>query len=249
MPYTVLDRATAAAAPVTTIGAPLTSTGETLLSFRTELNLQLGNRPDVATARLSFFINQAYVDICSSQTIGMLKRSMPLSTVADQPLYLLPAVVQAIHTVAVVDLTNYPNGGRRLDKTDLESYREQPLLIDEPREFFREGGDLLVLWPTPIAIRVLSVDFRVRPIPLTVDTHSPILPIEWHEAILLLAKAKAYAALVEPAMAAVARAEARDYINTRINVDAIEKEGMYASMRPIRSRRDLHQYVGDNDAI
>jgi hypothetical protein len=90
MPYAALKESIATLITSGNLGAPLTSTGETLASLEAELMLQLGSRTDVTPARLKLWINFAYRELCSSLEIDELKGSMSFSLVAGQPLYLLP---------------------------------------------------------------------------------------------------------------------------------------------------------------
>lgn len=197
MPYIALDPTAAQIAPVIGAGAPLVDTGATLGSMRTELIQSLGNRTDIPSSRIDFWINQGYLDLASSLKIETLFGSFMLNTVAGQPLYRLPTAVASTRMVSVIDETSYPTyKGRRLDKSDLSEYRNARDLTEAPRGYFRDGN-LLVIYPTPDKAYALAVDFKIRPTKLTADNHSPVLPEEWHEAIILSALEKGYRRLME----------------------------------------------------
>lgn len=253
MPYIVLDRTTAEAAPATSIGAPYTSVGETLLSLRTELKKMLGNRADIDNARLNLWVNFGYVDVAASLKIDELRGSIGFPTVPGQPLYLLPNAVAAIYGAAVADSVNYPEfGGRALDKIDLAGYRSLKVITDEPERFFRLG-DLLVLWPTPVAARDLALDFWIRPQPLVVDTDSPILGYEWHESILLNARKKAFSALQEFDKALAAQNDMVASVRTKQDNKAREDENRIVLSSVPRNKmmmqRNLKLTDGENDGI
>lgn len=242
MPFLALDPTTAQAAPAITHGNPLVSTGETLLSLRTELSLRLAGRPDVTTDRLNQWVNFAYIDVCSSLELEELESGFSFNTVIGQPFYKVPISVGSTLLAAIVDAVNYPiEGGLPLIKIDRDRYRREPLLADEPKAFFRQSG-MIVLYPTPTAVRTVAVDFKIRPVKLTSDDHSPILPYEWHEAVLLLAKAKGHAALLEPDLAAVAENDWVNFTRRKVDTRAAEDTGKLASMSPVRSNRQLRRY-------
>lgn len=242
MPFILLDPSTAAAAPASSAGAPLSNVGETLGSFRADLLSELGNRAgaDVATSKLDKWINKAYEYVASILTIKELFASLQISLVAGQPLYLLPANVAWLRKLSVVDDFNYAEGGRQLLNIDAAMYRSLPVSSDEPTNYFREGR-MLVLWPTPKEARTLVVDFRVRVQDLTLETHSPILPPEFHDSILLRAKQVAMRALKDYQGSAVARSDFIADIKPLQDTDANEAGEEYRTLRPIRSKRDLYR--------
>lgn len=194
MPYIVLDPSAAEAAPATTAGEPRTNAGKTLASMRARVRMMMGGRFDLTNAQIDEAINDAYVDIATS-TEGKTA-SLLLETVAGQPLYLLPSVVANIQSIALTD-SSLPEGGRKLDKRDKSYYRDKPIVDDDIPSFYFREGDLLVLYPSPDAAYDVAVDFRIRPIRLTDDTHSPILEDEWHETIELNARHKLFSILQE----------------------------------------------------
>src|SRR4051812_21380016 len=104
MPYLVLDPATAEAAPIITFGAPETAAlhpaGKSLLSMRNRLKLELGNRTDIPDSLWNEWINDGYQDIFASLDLTDAKRSFSFYTTDSQALYLLPASVSHIRSVA-----------------------------------------------------------------------------------------------------------------------------------------------------
>lgn len=239
MPYKVLSEAAATVIPPTTLGNPLISTGETLASFRSELDKMLTGRDDVTPDRLNLWINQGYVDLASSLDLDDLKGSMSFATVAGADVYKLPYEVMATRRAAIIDSVTYgPLGGITLNKTDLNAWRMRSDENDEPTEYFRERN-LLVLWPNPTSVRTIALDFWIRPIPMTLDTHSPILPYEWHEVILLNARKKAFSALQEFDKAAVADNDMIQLTRRKIDRDEREDSGRIVMSSVPRRRSNL----------
>lgn len=245
MPYIALDAGTAAAAPVTTIGAPLLSVGETLASLRTELKLQV-IRNEVGDPRYNSWINLAYRHLAAMITLNEMMGSLAINTVASQPLYTLPTAVAWIQQIPLSDPALFPyTGGRNMGMIDLSGYRELPDLPAwgnqfGPYKYFRFGR-LLVLWPTPTAAKSVIIDFRVRPTDLTADNHSPILPQEWHEAILLRARYVAFRSLQMFEKVGPALNDFVTHIRDIENTDAAEISGKEAQFSPARYLRGAYR--------
>lgn len=245
-PFTALDVALSTVV-VSTVGAPKVSVGDTLATIRTELIEALGQRTEVAVERYAKYINYAYRDLCSSLMLEELITSVAFDTVADQALYHLPNAIRDTRQVSIVDAVTYPiSGGLPLNKRDVFWYRKQILFSDVgPTDFFKYN-ELLVVWPTPTAIKPLVVEGRIRPDDLVDETDSPILPTEWHEGILLLAKTKMHSALLEPELAATAENDFTKFVRRKTDRAAEEQENMIAQARPIRHRSQLSRGTGSS---
>jgi hypothetical protein len=243
MPFTVIDPATAEAAPLTNLGAPLTEGGMSLSDLRAELDSMLGGRADITTERYNLWLNLAYRDICTSLDIDELKGSLALSLVADQPFYTLPESVDTILSAAIVlpESENY-NEGYPLEKIDLQSFRGLAPADGDPKMFFRML-QVLVLYPTPESARTLALDMRLRPLDLEDDTDHPILAPEWHEGILLAAAARGHRALREFPDAAVMQNDYVSFLRRRTDREAAEDENRVIGTSVPRSIAQLRNRV------
>lgn len=240
MPFIALDPANAQPAPVTTIGQPLTNEGETLGSLREELKKEI-IRADVDATRLNKWVNMAYVHVASMITTSEMIASLSIPTIVDQPLYLLPRVVAWIKEIPLNDPALYPIvGGKNMEMTDLAGYSELPdypsAYTYSPRKWFRQGR-LLAIWPKPGSTAFLTINFRIRPEWLTLDTHSPILPLEFHEPILLRARYVAFRSLKMYNDAGVAQNDFVSSLREITNTDAEELKGKTSSFFPARALR------------
>jgi hypothetical protein len=222
MPYIPIVAATATVVPPSGSAAPLVDVGETLGTLSDELQAMLAGRTDVGPERLALWINFGYIDLAASLELDELKGSMSFPLVAGQPFYKTSPEVMATRGAAIVDTVTYGDvGGRPLEKTDLPTYRRNRNLLEEPREYFRERN-IIVVWPTPVAVRTMGLDFWIRPDKMVGETDSPILGWEWHEAILLNARKKAFSALLEFDKAMAAE---NDFVNlVRRKSDRAEQE-------------------------
>jgi hypothetical protein len=251
MPFISIDAASAEPAPdLSALAAPLTSVGETLDSLRDELVAMLGNRTDVTPTRATGWVNRAYRDVCSSVTnIPELRSSYDFSTVVSQPFYAIPKELGHIEKVSLGDLDTYPSyGGRELVKTDIGGYRRARLFEGSIERYFRHGSTL-VLYPHPDSVVTMVVDFIIRPADLTAPTDSPIIPPEWHEAILLLARAKAHSGLLEFAHAKDALADYNSWVAARVDRDAEERVSPMAQVVLVRKKRQLYRDHNEADNL
>ncbi len=239
MPYTVLDRSTAAAAQATTLGDPLTA--DNGLSFQElvdELDAQLLSRTDISATRHLLFINQAYADICSSLKLDEMRASISIPVVDTQPLYLLPSAIYSIEQMSILEPVAVSSSeGRPLEMIDLGAYRSRPDEDSQVREWFRHTG-MLVVWPTPnYAGATFGLDFRIRPTAASgaLGAIWPILPYEWHETIVLLAKQKALVAVRDYTMAQITQNEFVNMVRRRLDPSALDED-----KRPMRSSVPRH---------
>lgn len=243
MPFNLLTPEVAAPEPVTTIGAPKTSVGLTLNDMQAELDARLGGRADVISDRQALFINLAYTDLCTSIDLDELKGCIGLTMVPGQPVYKLPYVVDTIIGASIIlPEADSLTGGYPLTKSDLSSYRALEADTDHPELFFRLS-DLIVVWPTPAVATTVALDVRIRPAWLVQATDSPILGLEWHEGILLLARQKAHAALKEFDLAIAAGNEFTAFMRRRTDREAKEDEGRIVGSSMPKRTSDLRNRV------
>ena len=246
MPYISLDPSAAQPAPATTIGTPLTNEGETLASLRDELKSEIIR--DIGPIRLNAWINTAYIHLAMMITTSEMHASLSIPTVVGQPLYMLPRSVAWIRQIPLNDPALYPNGGgRNMTMTDLNGYRQLPDYAISPsyspRIWMRQGR-LLALWPTPASSAFITVDFRIRPDPLSLDTHSPILPIEFHEPLLLRARYTAFRSLKMFNEAGIAQNDFVASLRDVVNTDAQEMNGKLSAFYPARELRASYRKGG-----
>jgi hypothetical protein len=237
MPFGPLDPSGAVVAPALTIGAPRIGYGYSLAAMRTELQQRLLGRIDIEPTRLNLWINDAYLDMMTSVDPLILDSSYSFPLSPDNPLYLLPEQVHFIHSMAVVS-EDWIFGGRPLIQTELHGYRMAADQSGWPIMWF-PYGDAIGVWPTPDSALEVSVDFRVRPIQLTNDVHCPFIKREWHEGIILLARAKAFSALQEWEAAGLADNDYGRWLERRTDQRAAQDRNRIVRSAVPRSRNDL----------
>lgn len=244
MPYYALDPANADPAAVTTAGQPLQSVGETLASFLDELDDITGERDDLIAAQNTKFVNRAYGKVCGMVNLKELFGSVAYQLRSTQPMYLLPEQVSWIKRIALVDEDDFVDGGTELAMIDEDAFRGLPEADDDiPSQFVRVAR-MFALWPAPTDSWDLTVDFKVRPDDLTTDIDSPILPIEWHEGILLYARARLFRAVRNYKEAAQATNDALAVLRPLLNTDSEELSNAEFALAPVKKRSQMRGTKG-----
>lgn len=234
MPYTPFTPATAQAAPVVTIGAPVTGFGMTFLQMQDELTEQTGDRDDLTTTRNKRFINWAYQNLAGMVQLKELYGSFSITMTADQPFYLLPKQVSFLKRVSYIN-TLLLDEGSELAMIDEAAYRNLPDTdAAEPSRYLRVGR-MLVLYPTPDQDWDMTIDCKIRPDDLTADTDCTLLPPEFDEPMLLLARSRLFRSVRQYAEALQAKNDALAELRPLLNTDAEELDSAEFSLAPARN--------------
>jgi hypothetical protein len=235
MPY---GPVTAPRAPSNVIfGAPLSERGETLKTLQERLVIMLGDRSDLDPIQLADWINDAYIEVATSFDFIEMEEMFRFQMDIDQPFYTMPEGLEYSKSVMIAeDTSESARGGRVLDKIDLDSYRDLPEssafgmgAFQIPR-FYLIWNKYLIIYPTPKLRYITTMDIVVRPQPLVNDTDSPILPVDWHRAILLKAKQQVLEDKKSPQEALIAENSYIKFVQGRSNKKALEKTGRFASV-------------------
>ncbi len=241
MPYTVLNPATAAAAPTVTFGAPEAAAahpmGKSLLALRTRLKLELGKRDDIPDAIWNEWINDGVLDVWTGLKLSDERTSYALTMVVNQPLYMMPKALLSVRSIGAADPVD-TDDGTSLEDIDVQAYRKLPVRTGPPEYWFAEKR-MLVFWPTPDKAYTLAVDFKGRPQPLALDTDYPPLDDQWHEIIFNSAKYRAWTGVQNDTKAALVEGNMTRLVQRKNDEDADNADTKYPSMRPVRNRIDL----------
>lgn len=219
-------------APVTDAGAPLTSLGETLADFLEDLADETGDRDDMTPARYKKAVNRAYRNLAGMIRIKELEASLTLSLESGYDSYYIPQQVSFIQRISLID-SQMITGGTLTAMTDPQAFRELPDCDGTPTTYIRVGR-VVYFWPTPNDDWDATMDFKVRPDDLVNDTDSPILPIEMHEPLMLMAKARVWRLARNYKEASQAMNDALGVLRPLLNTDAEELDGAEFSLAPAR---------------
>ncbi len=212
-------------------GTPLENVGKTLAGMQNRLKIELGNRTDLTPTLLAEWINDSYLDLSTSLDLPELRDSILFSTTSGEESYILPASVRIVTQAAWFRADT--DEGRKLDKIDSNAYRKLPIRSGTPAKFLQENN-ILVLWPIPDEALSITLDYKVNVTKLTLPEHSPVIGEEFHEALYLGAKAKAFDALQNFVAAEVMQNRQVRSVRTKLDKRAEEDEGKTGQIRPVR---------------
>lgn len=222
---------------------------ETLLSLRTELKKQLGNRTDVADDRYNRWINTALVDLSEELTTDDFESSSPIITISGTNLYSLPPDVEVVRSVSAIDSTDTIYGGYPLAQMDLRFYRQQAIESGAPEFWFIFNRQLL-LWPTPDAAYTLTLDSSITVAELTADTSVVNLRPGVQSILLLRARWVAQDALGMSAEALLTQQQYATQVKMRVDRRAQQQQGRNLRVSVPRTDRQLRMgYRGYLDGI
>jgi hypothetical protein len=159
--------------------------------LRTRLRKRCGNpsTTDVADSDLNEHINDAYVEIANKYRFRAILKRQSISTVAGTRSYDLTA---GYHTVKKV-WSETTGKEKRLTKIDDRQWSERTALTiqGEPTGYHLFVGKI-EFDPLPDGIYTIVVQARADITALSADSDVPVIPVTWHEGILMLAKYKYY---------------------------------------------------------
>jgi hypothetical protein len=246
MPSTVINRATANSTAITTpiAAGPATTGWMNLAEMRTEVARRAGGRTDLDPAAIALHINEAYLDLCSMLQFEWMDATIEWSTVAGVAQYALPSAIREVVKISSVGDPDVDDDGP-LEKVDMAEYRrmgrEDSDLHSKPSAFTLSPDNVLVLWRTPDAIYSMSAEVMLRPARLTSDSHYPVYPEEWNEAVLTLAVSKAVGALREFELSAQLYNTYLGYVRSRRNERGERKRGTVGAIFIPRTAEELRR--------
>lgn len=236
MPYNQISAAVSLPMDAVAGVPPLTNVGKTFSVMYLELQKRFANRGDVNVTRIKDWINDAYLDVCTSVKLQQFNASIAQVLSTGQPIYTLPTSIRAILS----------GGGQgTLNLIDMSQYRRLPEQVGPVTKYFRYGG-FLVLWPTPEAQETIVLDVLLKPAKLVNDTDSPAIDEDWHERIEKLAESKGWEALGSPTNSGVAMNSFISSVRRKIDDEAEEKASGFASFRTARSVRNANRLRGED---
>lgn len=144
-----------------------------LLTFETRIagsvNMDLTDSDEKAL--IDGWVNEAIEQFLADTSIYRTVDTM--DTTADEGDYVLPAAVIAMkHLIVTSNGEQIPL--EPMNEFDLLYRRRVDTANDYPMYYALSGTNLLRIWPTPLSVLTLTIDFVPQPTnPLSADTHDP----------------------------------------------------------------------------
>ncbi|CAB4165026.1 hypothetical protein UFOVP1537_46 [uncultured Caudovirales phage] len=159
-------------------------------TIRTSVRKRVGNPTvgDVPDATLDDVINRSYRQICDRFRFYTTRKLCAFDTVLDQQKYNLPT--SSLVVLAVSDTTN-KNTLIARDESWANDNIIDATTHGKPTSYVHIK-DWMQLYPIPDDTYSIKVYYRYSVADLAVDADEPLIPLEWHEGICLLARAVYY---------------------------------------------------------
>jgi len=135
------------------------------------------------------WINEAIQDIHSRTKFTYLHQVTTLNTTAGTGEYAFSLIATDIDRILYVrDLVNKV-ALQEISYVNLQDHVPDPSInIARPRWYYIKNN-LIGFFPYPGATITMTIDYRKRSLDLSLDSDTPVLPIEWTSVILLGAEA------------------------------------------------------------
>jgi len=240
MPFQGFNPSSAIAIASSSQSGPIATGWLSFLQLRTELSYRLGGRADLDAARLGHWVNEAYVDMTNAFDLAVLRTTLTHTLTAGVVLYSLPANVRMAVLMSYQDPLDQLIGCK-VDKIEEDEYRRLPIeaFRGPPEVWSPFHPNLLVVYPSPDEAYPVALDVKLRPSRLVADVDFPVLTEEYIEGLLLLARAKAFSALLEFSLAGQSTNEYVAFMRSRRNEVAEQDEGKIGRIIPVRSQSEL----------
>ena len=159
----------------------------------------------ISDTRIMRYINQSYLELCSSYQFDQLQTTTSITTVSGTADYEL-SVDTVLNIHDVVDTTN-TNRLRTMNEYQYNSFTQGGTQSGTPQYWFIHGvGDnnrfKIRLWPTPAGAYSLTVHINKKPTELVAtpleSATSTIIPEQWDDSIIYRAVSRGWAMLGDP---------------------------------------------------
>jgi hypothetical protein len=195
----------------------------TFLEMQASLRSRIGNplTSEVPNTTLQSVINRAYRDVGTKYPFNETRCITTFNTIVDSPRYDIPTDADLIYRVW--DDTNKckirKRGVRYMTGIPLNYPTGKPLAYVRVRNWMQ-------LIPTPDAIYSVAIYYLLTLGDLSADTDKPVLPLPWHEGLVLKARHMYYDDRGEIGKAIYALNAWKEWLSDKPQEMDIEKDDM-----------------------
>lgn len=176
---------------------------------------------DVSEGTLTRIINAAYREIVSKYPFNETRCIKSFSTVADTSRYTLPTDLAVLFRVW--DATNQI----KLTKRGVRYLASVPkgTPSGQPRSYVRTK-DFIQILPTPSEIITVQIFYLTETGDLIADIDTPVLPLAWHDGIILKARHTFYDERGDIGKAIYSKSEWKDWVSDKPSEIDQEKDDL-----------------------
>ena len=194
-----------------------------LSTMRDTLRTKVGSPTavDVSNATLDRILNASYREIGSKYPFNETRCIKTFSTVIDTSRYTVPTDLAVLWRVW--DATNHIKLRKRGVRYLATVPNNQP--SGQPRDYVRTK-DWIQLIPTPDAVISVQIFYLTEIQDLVDDTDEPVLPLAWHDGIILKARHTFYDERGDVGKAIYSKSEWKDWVSDKPSEIDQEKDDL-----------------------
>lgn len=194
-----------------------------LSTMRDTLRTKVGSPSltDVSNATLTRVINAAYREIGAKYPFNELRCIKTFATVAEEARYTVPTDLAVLFRVW--DDTNKIKLAKRGVRFLATLPKGTPSGL--PRNYVRTK-DFIQLIPTPSEVITISLFYLTEVADLVDDADTPVLPLAWHDGIILKARHTFYDERGDVGKAIYAKSEWKDWVSDKPSEIDQEKDDL-----------------------
>lgn len=185
------------------------------------------------------WVNDAQIEICKADRL--LQVTATINTAAGTASYLLSSLPTVILDLQTVSYDGRVLRGISKEEADaILADRNAPGVGTGTPSVFWAWANSIFLYPTPSAVKVLSIDYTRVPTAVAAGGDTPELPVRWHTRIVDYCLAQAY--LLDDNQAAYERAISRFSARVAEERDAVDRQPAdvypYMTVSPVDASYD-----------
>jgi len=183
----------------------------TLRQILDELRLNLGkiSSATVSDDRMKVWVNNCQIELLTAFQFFQNEKKVKTAMVIGQAEYSLPK-----DCIAIYDLRDN-SAKRKIRRTHYRKIDNVDFSVSGAPTHYIRFGNYIQLIPVPDATNELMLRYCVSPSALSSDDDVPVVPVTWHEAILLGAESRGWRSLGEYKRAAIVKNEYISLVRSR----------------------------------
>lgn len=194
-----------------------------LLTMRNTLRTKIGSptATDVSDATLTRICNAVYREVASKYPFNEVRCIKSFATIAGSPRYDVPTDLAALYRVwNDTEKKKLIKRGVRF----LASARKG--VADGKPRYYVRVKDYIQLIPTPDAVYNIHIFYLTDIQDMVADTDSPVLPLAWHDGLVLKARHAYYDERGDIGKAIYAKNEWKDWVADKPSEIDLEKDDL-----------------------
>ena len=150
---------------------------------------RIGHRSDIAASEVSFWINEAYMEVSATMDSSLQEHLAYSSIVSGQSRVATPEAFKEVIHLSFFTPGAVANSGGTLERKSSEAMDQAGHYPVGTPTHYMIYNDWLELWPSPDSSYSLLMRYRSYATDMVATTDVPSIETEWRKAILYLGEA------------------------------------------------------------